>query len=91
MARKPCELGHEMAEHFGIKNTHTHLNSGSYGITPLCVIEAAQNLQTKINEDANTFFRRDSQAMWKSTTENLAKYVGADPEDIALIQNATYG
>jgi isopenicillin-N epimerase len=79
----------------------THLNHGSYGACPVAVFEEYQRLQLELEQGPTNFFTRDVWTSFWGGTEHpgrmteagaaLARFLGARPEDLVFVPNATSG
>ncbi|MEU8495199.1 aminotransferase class V-fold PLP-dependent enzyme [Streptomyces lavendulae] len=67
-----------------------HLNHGSYGAVPLLVNEAQDLLRTEAHADPDAFFNAVP-ARVAAARRRIAGRLGADPDGIAFIANATEG
>jgi len=69
----------------------TFLNHGSYGACPLPVMAAQQRLREQLEREPVRFFARELEELLDSARRELAKFVGADANNLAFIPNATTG
>lgn len=67
------------------------LNHGSYGAVPRNIIEAQYRLHMHIEENPVRFFRDEYAEMLSRARRRLAAFLGADPEEIVFVPNATTG
>ncbi|AYV26580.1 Isopenicillin N epimerase [Streptomyces sp. ADI95-16] len=67
-----------------------HLNHGSFGAVPVPVQEAQAALRAEAHEDPDTFFVGVADRIAAARTR-VAAHLGADPDGIAFIANATEG
>jgi len=67
------------------------LNHGSYGACPRVVLEKQQELRTRIEQEPVRFFVREYQELLDSAREKVARFLGARPDDLAFVSNATTG
>ena len=67
------------------------LNHGSYGAVPKIVLEAQRKLEDEIERDPVEFMMTAYPLRIAEARQSLAKFVGANPERIAFIRNATEG
>ena len=69
----------------------SHLNHGSFGAAPLPVLEAQRRLRDLMEANPTRFMLETYQPMLDAARERLAEYIGADPEGLVLVANATAG
>jgi isopenicillin-N epimerase len=67
------------------------LNHGSFGATPWAVLAEQAELRTRIERQPVRFFIRDLEALLDDVRGALGRFLGADPDDLALVPNATTG
>ena len=67
------------------------LNHGSYGAVPKVVLEEQRKLEDEIERDPVEFMMDAYPVRIEKARKRLAKFVGASPERIAFIRNATEG
>ncbi|MFD6466923.1 aminotransferase class V-fold PLP-dependent enzyme [Streptomyces goshikiensis] len=67
-----------------------HLNHGSFGAVPVPVQEAQAALRAEAHEDPDTFFVGVADRI-AAARARVAAHLGADPDGIAFIANATEG
>jgi isopenicillin-N epimerase len=69
----------------------TYLNHGSYGACPAPVFERYQELQRELERNPNEFLGRRFDGLMAESGAALAAFVGASPDDLVLVPNATSG
>jgi isopenicillin-N epimerase len=69
----------------------THLNHGSFGACPAPVLEAQQRWRTGMERNPVLFFMRTLQPAVDEAREILARFVGAKPQGLVFVPNATAG
>ncbi len=69
----------------------TFLNHGSFGACPRVVIEHQRALQAEIEREPVHFLARSLEGKLDHARERTAKLVGARPEDLVFVRNATEG
>lgn len=69
----------------------TFLNHGSYGACPRPVFEVYQRWQLELEREPVEFLARRLPGLLAEARRALAAYVGAEPDDLTFVQNATTG
>ena len=69
----------------------TFLNHGSFGACPRPVMEAQHALRETLEREPVRFLSRELEARADAARAALASFVGADPDDLAFVTNATSG
>ncbi|MCB9419343.1 MAG: aminotransferase class V-fold PLP-dependent enzyme [Ardenticatenaceae bacterium] len=67
------------------------LNHGSFGATPLPVLEVYQQWQQRLERQPVRFLATELPDLLAEARTTLADYVGAAASDVAFIPNATFG
>ena len=90
-----------MREGFLLDPRVVHLNHGSFGACPVPVFEEYQAIQRELEAGPTDFFaRKAARWFWGSEERpgrlaearaSLAAFVGAQPEDLVFVSNATSG
>ena len=76
---------------FLLDESVTFLNHGSFGACPRDVFERYQEWQLELERQPVLFLARRLEGLLAEAREALAEYVGADPEDLVFVPNATTG
>jgi len=79
----------ELAGHWGLDRAITFLNHGSFGACPTSVLEAQRALQDRLEAQPVQFLARDLPRLLADARRALGSFVGADPDDLAFVANAT--
>jgi isopenicillin-N epimerase len=79
----------EFAAHWTLDPDVTFLNHGSFGATPRPVLEAQAEWQARMEREPVAFFARDLEPALDDARAALGAFVGADPDDLAYVTNAT--
>ena len=69
----------------------TFLNHGSFGACPKAVLAAQQELRARLEREPVRFFVRDLEPLLDDARQTLGAFLGADPDGIAFVSNATAG
>jgi isopenicillin-N epimerase len=67
------------------------LNHGSFGACPKAVLEAQAELRATLEREPCAFMAREWEGRMDAARTALGGFVGADPDAIALVANATSG
>lgn len=77
--------------HWALDPARTFLNHGSFGATPRPVLAAQERWRMRMEAEPVEFFARDIEAALDAARGSLAAFIGADPDDVAFVPNATAG
>lgn len=66
-----------------------YLNHGSFGACPRPVLEFQAELRARLEREPIDFFDRRLGGLLAETRQALGRFVGADPEGLAFVPNAT--
>ncbi len=80
-----------LARHFTLDPAVTFLNHGSFGACPRAVQEAQQRIREEIERQPVRFFVREYPERLDEARSALASFLGADPEGLVAVPNATTG
>lgn len=78
-------------ELFALDPRITFLNHGSFGACPRRVLDAQRAIQDELEAEPVRFLGRDLEARLDHVRAVLGAFVGADPEGLAFVENATTG
>jgi isopenicillin-N epimerase len=67
------------------------LNHGSFGAAPCAVLEEQAHLRARIEREPVRFFIRELEGLLDGVRGLLGAFLGANPDDLALVSNATSG
>jgi isopenicillin-N epimerase len=81
----------ELARHWGLDPAITFLNHGSFGACPRPVLDVQQAWRDQLEAEPVRFLGRELNGRLATVREALGDFVGADPDDLALVTNATGG
>lgn len=77
--------------HFQLEPDVVFLNHGSFGATPTPVFAVYQEWQRRIERQPVRFFQYEAPAALREARTVLAAYLGARPDDLVFVHNATFG
>jgi isopenicillin-N epimerase len=80
-----------MKEHWLLDPSIVYLNHGSFGATPRAVLEKQDEFRLRMEREPVRFLARELEPMLDDVRAELAAFVGAAPDDLALLPNATAG
>ena len=81
--------GTHLREEFLLDPSVTFLNHGSFGAVPRVVFEKYQEWQLELERQPVLFLARRLDELLAEARAALGAYVGADPEDLVLVPNAS--
>jgi len=79
----------ELAGQWPLDPAITFLNHGSFGSCPQPVLAAQRHWQDRLEAQPVQFLARDLPGLLATARQRLGAFVGADPEDLAFVANAT--
>lgn len=71
--------------------TFIFLNHGSFGACPAAVLACQARLRERLEAEPVRFFARELPALLDEARAALGAFVGADPDDLGFVNNATTG
>src|SRR5438552_1323349 len=80
-----------MKQHWLLDPAITFLNHGSFGATPIAVLAKQDEYRTRLEREPVRFMVRELEPILDAARAEVAAFVGAAPEEIAFVQNATAG
>lgn len=90
-ADSSCHPATEWNRFWSLDPAVTFLNHGSFGACPLTVLLAQAGLREQLEREPVSFFVREFEQLLDAARSQLAKFVGADPAELAFVPNATTG
>ncbi|MBK9061599.1 MAG: aminotransferase class V-fold PLP-dependent enzyme [Acidobacteria bacterium] len=68
-----------------------YLNHGSFGACPAAILEKQSELRARLEREPMDFLVRHAPSLYAEARAALGPFVGADPDDLAFVPNATTG
>lgn len=81
----------DLARHWDLDPRCTFLNHGSFGATPRAVLAAQTRHRAELEAQPVRFFMRALEPRLDHARRALADFVGASPDDLVFVRNATEG
>ena len=81
----------DLAGHWILDPETSFLNHGSFGATPLSVLEEQSRLRNLIESDPVRFFERNYIPLMKAAIGRLSEFMNADSEGLVFVKNTTEG
>ncbi len=85
------DLSQAWARHWALDPGLDFLNHGSFGACPTAVLEEQARLRAEMERQPVRFLWRTFEERLDAARAELAAFVGADPEDLVFVNNATTG
>lgn len=79
-----------MKEHWQLDPGVTFLNHGSFGATPRVIMAMQSELRARMEREPVRFLVRELEPLLDASRATLAEFVGASPDDLAFVPNATF-
>ena len=79
----------EFGKHWTLEPGLDFLNHGSFGACPRPVLEAQTELRARLERQPVQFLVRELEPLLDEARAALGAFVGADPDDLVLVPNAT--
>jgi isopenicillin-N epimerase len=79
------------AVHWTLDPTVAYLTHGTFGAAPRVVLEAQRAWQDRMERQPVLFLDRDLEPLMADVRVRLGAFIGAQPEDLAFVTNATVG
>ena len=83
--------GKELRKHWMLDPGIHFLNHGSFGATPRDVLQAQQQYRDRMERQPVDFLVRQMPGELRAAADALARFLGAQGDDLAFVENATAG
>ena len=80
-----------LAEHWSLDPDVVYLNHGSFGAAPVAVLEHQAELRARLERQPVRFLAVELDGLLDEVRGRLASFVGAEPQDLVFVVNATSG
>ena len=87
----PLSRAPSPAADWALDATVTYLNHGSFGACPRAILDVQKGWRDKLEAQPTRFLGRDLEDLLDWCRSEIGAFVGADPDDLALLPNATAG
>ncbi|MGE0710214.1 MAG: aminotransferase class V-fold PLP-dependent enzyme [Planctomycetota bacterium] len=81
----------DLRQHWTLDPELVFLNHGSFGATPRVVQEAQSEWRARLERQPVQFLARELEGELDAARDVLGGLLGADPDDLAFVPNATHG
>src|SRR5512133_1813268 len=85
------EFGKSIKHLWLLDDSITFLNHGSFGATPISVIDEADKIHRRLEREPVSFFIDSFFDNVRATAIALGEFVGADSRNLVFVDNATSG
>jgi isopenicillin-N epimerase len=82
---------HHLRQHWTLDPEITYLNHGSFGATPRVLLEKQNEYRAQMEREPARFFVRELEPLLDVARNALSSFLGADPNGLAFVVNATSG
>ena len=81
----------DLAHNWPLDPETVFLNHGSFGATPIAVLEEQRRIRGHLERDPVRFFEREYSDMWDESRSAVSRMLNADVNGMAFVSNATQG
>lgn len=87
----PLVYGAALRPEWRLEPGVAYLNHGAFGLTPNAVFAAQDQWRARIERNPTHFFGFETEALLREASAPVAQSIGAVPEDLVFVENATVG
>ena len=80
-----------LAQYWSLDPDTVFLNHGSFGATPIAVLEEQARIRSLMERDPVRFFEREYSDLWDQSRAAVADMLNADVDGLTFVSNATQG
>ena len=84
-------FGREKRREFSLEEDTVFVNHGSYGAVPRMVQAERVKFLERMDHHPDRWFRQDVRELYDDAIKDLSEFVGASPENLVFVGNATAG
>jgi isopenicillin-N epimerase len=84
-------MNRDLARYWPLDPDITYLNHGSYGAAPWPVLHAQSEWRTRMERQPVHFMSSELEPALDAARASLGEFLGANPDDLAFVPNATTG
>ena len=84
-------MSSELARYWALDQDIAYLNHGAFGACPLPVLAAQSELRARLEREPVRFLDHELGGRLAEARARLAEFIGAQPDDLAFVPNATTG
>ncbi|MBI2943908.1 MAG: aminotransferase class V-fold PLP-dependent enzyme [Candidatus Wallbacteria bacterium] len=85
------QIDSDFKRHWRLDPAIRFLNHGSFGATPVAVLDRQRELADRMETEPVRFFVRELEELMDDARRRVAAFVGAPAEELAFVPNATTG
>ncbi len=90
-AARTAQLGHGLKALWGLDPNIRHINHGSFGATPIEILEEQARWRSRMERNPARFFMNELPSELRRAASLAAPSFGTSPERFAFVENATAG
>ena len=76
---------------FMLDPSYLHINHGGCGATPRYIIEKQKHLVNQMEQLPDRWFKKIAPTKIRAAASDLASFIGAEPNEVVFVVNATTG
>jgi isopenicillin-N epimerase len=84
-------MEHSFQDLWGLDRQVAFLNHGSFGATPLAILQFQSGLRRRLEAEPVRFMMRELEPLYQQSLAVLATMIGAQQQDLVFVPNVTHG